>query len=133
MMGLTPRQDKAWRYIAMRMIRGGIAPTLEEIAGHIGVKTRSGAHAVLERLEARGKIRRLRQQARAIEVLEWPPHGPSCPHCGNSLHNWRHAGEVAENVVENARKRLVTRADCAKNKAAPEDVGASTRGLTEAT
>lgn len=47
-----------------------IAPSIREIADHLGLKSLNRAHRLLKALEERGKIKRLPRRARAIEVIE---------------------------------------------------------------
>lgn len=84
---LTPKQAAAMRFLQATIDGSGTSPTLAEICGHIGLKSKSGAHRLLEGLEKRGYIRRRPSAARAIEILhrvvDAPPPGgpPICPHC----------------------------------------------------
>lgn len=68
--GLTPRQKELLRYID-QYIRdtGGVGPSLQEMAESLGYKFRSSIHPMLKSLEAKGHIRRLTWQARAIEIV----------------------------------------------------------------
>lgn len=51
----------------------GVAPTFEEMKQALGVASKSGIHRLVCALEERGRIRRLRDRARAIEVIAAPP------------------------------------------------------------
>lgn len=82
-MGLTHQQASAFSFIQERLARSRVAPSIPEIAVGIGLspKSKSVVSAVLEALEERGLIRRLRRRARAIEIVG---RGASrCPHCFN--------------------------------------------------
>ena len=69
--GLTIIQSKALQFIRdYKAANGGIAPTLDDLKEHLGMKSRSGAHRVVERLIARGSLRKLPRQARALEIVE---------------------------------------------------------------
>lgn len=72
----TERQQAALRFIhGYQLAHGGMSPTVREIAAGIGSKGIGATHDVLCELEGRGKIRRLCNRNRAIEVL----HAPSIP------------------------------------------------------
>ena len=55
---LAPVQRQTLEYLRNFMADKGYAPTLKDIAEHIGVKSISTAHFHLERLESKGFIRR---------------------------------------------------------------------------
>lgn len=66
----TPRQMEALRFIAGHLeAHGGISPTLAQIRGSLGFASKSSVVRVLDALEERGHIRRLRGRHQAIEVL----------------------------------------------------------------
>ena len=70
----TGRQLDALRFIVgYQDAHDGISPTTEEIGAAIGLTSRSGASRLLTCLEERGRIRRLPNRARAIEVLVGVP------------------------------------------------------------
>lgn len=71
-MGLTEVQAKALTFIRRRVAAGGVAPTYAEIAEALGIKSKSGAHRVVDELEERGHVRRLPRRRRALEVVTWP-------------------------------------------------------------
>ena len=50
----------------------GYAPSFEEMADALNVASKSNIHRLLDALEERGFIRRLRHRSRAIEVLRMP-------------------------------------------------------------
>jgi len=77
MIGLTPRMRELLVYIQTREL----CPSFEEMRKALGLGSRSGVFRLLEALEERGFIRRLRNRARAIEVLvdEAPPIAPPPP------------------------------------------------------
>lgn len=71
MIGLTPRQAELLRFIrGYQIARGGVGPTLRECARALGLKSESSAHRLVERLEERGALRRLRNWERSIEALQ---------------------------------------------------------------
>lgn len=71
MIGPTRRQRDVLNYIERYQAeRGGVSPTMAEIAAHLGTSLSRGRVAeLLKGLEARGLIRRLKYRARAIEII----------------------------------------------------------------
>jgi SOS-response transcriptional repressor LexA len=70
MMGLTERQKAALDFIAHRLATTAIAPTVAEIARHMG-GSKGNAHAVITALVERGHLRRLPRRAQALEVVRY--------------------------------------------------------------
>lgn len=71
MIGLTEQQAALLRFIAgYQTAHGGVSPTMQECARGIGTRSKSNVLALLDRLEERGAIRRLRFLVRAIQVVE---------------------------------------------------------------
>lgn len=67
---LLPRQREALRFITGYLeAHDGIAPSQREIGEGIGIKSRASVMRLLDGLQLRGAIRRLRRRVRAIEVL----------------------------------------------------------------
>jgi SOS-response transcriptional repressor LexA len=67
----TSRQLRLLRFIRGYLLAKGYSPCLDEMReamGSVG-KSKSGIACMLDGLEERGHIRRLRQRARAVEVL----------------------------------------------------------------
>lgn len=69
-MNLTARQLETLDFIKSYIERNRIAPSFEEIADHLGLKSKSGVHRIIAALEQRGRIRKIPFCARAIKVLE---------------------------------------------------------------
>lgn len=69
-MGLTQRQEECFDFIVGYLDGKLKAPSLDEIQDFLGLRSKSGAHRIVKELEDRGLIRRLPNQARAIEVVE---------------------------------------------------------------
>lgn len=69
---LTLRQKRVLDFIKAKVSAGGIAPSFQEIADHMGVKSKSAIYNALAILEHKGFVRRLRGRARAIEVIDRP-------------------------------------------------------------
>jgi len=80
MISLTPKQEKLLRFIESRQ---PVSPSMREMAEALGYKGWERGHglssisSLLDQLEYRGRIRRLRNRARAIEVLQ--PLTPVAP------------------------------------------------------
>lgn len=111
---LTARQQDLLRWIAARTNDTGVAPTFVEMREFMNVSSNSTINSFLEQLEDRGYIRRLRNKARAIEVLSAP--GRKCKLCGALM--WSNAGDAhglpkaarrldaANSAAPGSRKRL---------------------------
>lgn len=70
---LTQAQAKLLRFIATYASEhAGVPPTLAEMAAGVGVRGKGAVHRILEILEGRGFIRRVRNAARGIEVVRMP-------------------------------------------------------------
>ena len=67
---ITRRQKQVVDFVQKYLRRHGYAPSLEEIAGHLGVASLATVHKHLTRLEGRGVIRRRAHQSRSLEVLD---------------------------------------------------------------
>ena len=69
---LTPKQHKLLMYIDEFIKSNGHSPSFEEMKEAVGLKSKSGIHALINSLEERGFIRKLAHKARALEVLKMP-------------------------------------------------------------
>lgn len=65
---LTARQQQLLAFIDSC----AVAPTYDEMRAGLGLKSKSGVHRLVDQIEERGFIRRLRGKARAIEVVRRP-------------------------------------------------------------
>lgn len=65
---LTVRQKDCLGIIAKRISDDGIAPSFHEMRGALGLSSLNSVHRLVDGLEERGMIRRIRDRARAIEV-----------------------------------------------------------------
>lgn len=68
-MGLTEMQYKCLDIIETYIADTGRPPSFDEMTEGLGLKSKSGVHRIVAGLEERGRIRRLPNRARAIEVL----------------------------------------------------------------
>ena len=69
---LTPKQHKLLIYIDNFIKETGHCPSFEEMKEAVGLKSKSGIHALLNSLEERGFVRKLAHKARALEVIKLP-------------------------------------------------------------
>jgi SOS-response transcriptional repressor LexA len=69
---LTQRQKEMYDFIRAYYAKHGIAPSFMEMMDATGRSSKSGVHRVLVALEERGFIRRMRDRARAIELVPDP-------------------------------------------------------------
>ncbi len=69
---LTPKQHSLLMYIDSFIKETGHCPSFEEMKEAVGLKSKSGIHALLNSLEERGFIRKLAHKARALEVIKLP-------------------------------------------------------------
>ena len=75
--GLTPRQRDALAFIARYQGANESAPSLQEIADDLGMRSKSQAHYIVRKLEQRGAIRRLHGQRRSIRIIRPAPGRPA--------------------------------------------------------
>jgi SOS-response transcriptional repressor LexA len=116
---LTQRQRQVLDFlIDFTRANRGVSPSYDEVAAHLGFKSKSNTHRVLGDLEKRGFIRRLPNRVRAVEVLRTPDGSPT-PHKGSELRAarelvFRMSGYInahnptpeGERLVEEARRYL---------------------------
>jgi repressor LexA len=69
---LTPRQTQVLDVISEWILAGRGAPTVREIAAHIGVKSPNAVYDFLTSLERKGYIRRTPGKSRNIELAAMP-------------------------------------------------------------
>jgi len=70
---LTKRQKEILDFIKFYTKKNDYSPTIEEIAGHLGVSSVSTVHEHLKKMADNGYIRREEHQPRAIEILSSEP------------------------------------------------------------
>ncbi len=68
---LTPKQMEVFDFLKNFVRKKGFPPTLREIASHFGLKGPRGPQKVLNILERKGYIRKIRGESRAIEILRF--------------------------------------------------------------
>ncbi|MDR1026297.1 MAG: transcriptional repressor LexA [Lactobacillus sp.] len=74
---LTPKQYKLLMFIKKTLQEKGVSPSFDEMKEAVGLKSKSGIHALIEALNERGFIRKLPHKARALEVIKSPKLKPS--------------------------------------------------------
>ena len=74
---LTVKQYKLLMFINKVTKETGCCPSFDEMKDAIGLKSKSGIHALISALEERDFIRKLPHKARALEVLRLPKFKPS--------------------------------------------------------
>lgn len=73
---LTPKQYKLLMFIDNTIKESGCCPSYEEMKEAVGIKSKSGIHALIDELIERDFIRKLPHKARALEVLKIPRFKP---------------------------------------------------------
>ena len=73
---LTPKQYKLLMFIDNSIKENGCCPSFEEMKEAVGIKSKSGIHALIEELIDREFIRKIPHKARALEVLKTPRFKP---------------------------------------------------------
>src|SRR5258708_17108136 len=69
---LTRKQYELLRFISERLKESGVPPSFDEMKDALDLRSKSGIHRLITALEERGFLRRLRNRARAIEVIKLP-------------------------------------------------------------
>lgn len=73
---LTEKQYRLLLYINKVSRETGTCPSFDEMREAIGLKSKSGIHALVSSLEERNFLRRLPHKARALEVIHMPRFKP---------------------------------------------------------
>ena len=71
---LTPKQYKLFQFIEKTLHEQKVSPSFEEMKEYMGLKSKSGIHRMIAGLEAKGYVRHLPNQARALEVIPRQPN-----------------------------------------------------------
>src|SRR3989442_15594009 len=72
---LTKRQKELLDFLRTYIAEHGYAPTLDEIGRHFALGSLATVHKHLTNLERKGRIRRLANHSRALELTEVPAAG----------------------------------------------------------
>lgn len=67
-MGLTERQAELLAFIKTRIATNGVAPSYDEMAEHLQLRSRGNLHDLICALVERGALNRLPGKARALSV-----------------------------------------------------------------
>ena len=70
---LTPKQRRLLLFINHYIQRHGMCPNYNDMAAAIGAKSRGHITAMIDRLEARGFVRRIPNVSRSIEIVRLEP------------------------------------------------------------
>ena len=73
---LTEKQYNLLMFINKMNKETGRCPSFDEMKEAVGLKSKSGIHALINALEERNFIRRLKHRARALEVIRLPRFKP---------------------------------------------------------
>ncbi|MBR2299935.1 MAG: transcriptional repressor LexA [Alphaproteobacteria bacterium] len=73
---LTEKQHKLLMFINKTLKETGCSPSFDEMKNAVGLKSKSGVHALISSLQERGFIKKLPHKARALEVLKLPKSKP---------------------------------------------------------
>ncbi|MBR5483065.1 MAG: transcriptional repressor LexA [Alphaproteobacteria bacterium] len=73
---LTPKQYKLLMFIDNTIKEKGCCPSYEEMKEAVGIKSKSGIHALIEELIEREFVRKIPHKARALEVVRIPRFKP---------------------------------------------------------
>lgn len=68
-MRLSRQQARTLKFLRIYIAEFECAPNYDEIAAHLGIKTRSNVFALIEALERKGAIARVPRRARSISIL----------------------------------------------------------------
>lgn len=68
MTGITSRQREALAFIEGYIGSRGFSPNYAEIKEAIGLKSKSGVSRIIDQLEERGRIVRMPNRARSIQI-----------------------------------------------------------------
>lgn len=68
--GLTPRMHETLRFVRGYMTEHGYSPNTDEIREGLRLRSKSGVVRLLDSLEERGAITRIKKRARSIQVLD---------------------------------------------------------------
>ncbi len=74
---LTPKQYNLLMFISKTLKETGCCPSFDEMKDALGLKSKSGIHALIDALVERNFLRKLPHKARALEVLRLPKLKPS--------------------------------------------------------
>ena len=91
---LTQKQRRLFELIESGINDDGVCPSYEELRVMLGLSSKSSVHSMMNALENRGYIRRLRYKARAVEILK--PSGTD--HAGLTMPKPRRYSDVVYDI-----------------------------------
>lgn len=65
---MTPQQKRALDFIRYQIETTGVAPSFEDLAWHLGLKSKSGVHRIVHRLAEAGHLILEPHRARAMRL-----------------------------------------------------------------
>jgi repressor LexA len=71
--GVTPKQHRLLQFLRDRESQGLPAPSLDEMAAAVDIRSKSGAHRLVEGLVERGYVRRIARRGRSVRVVDRAP------------------------------------------------------------
>ena len=74
---LTEKQYKLLMFVNKVIKETGFSPSFDEMKNAVGLKSKSGIHALIEALVERNFVKKLPHKARALEVVRMPKLKPS--------------------------------------------------------
>ncbi|WP_395021569.1 LexA family protein [Dongia sp.] len=77
--GMTPQQHRLLQFLYEREAQDLPAPSLQEMAAALGLKSKSGVHRLLAGLEERGHVRRTPLRRRSVQVVYWKQGAAPAP------------------------------------------------------
>ena len=80
---LTQRQHDLLVYINSYITDHGISPSYDDMRAGLGLRSKSGIHRLISALVERGFLRRMKNRARALEVLKLPDSAQGRPSAGS--------------------------------------------------
>ncbi len=93
---LTPKQYNLLMFISKTIKETGCCPSFDEMKDALGLKSKSGIHALIDALVERNFLRKLPHKARALEVLRLPKLKPSSIIAEEKLKEEALAGSTVE-------------------------------------
>jgi len=68
--GLTKNQQRVLKFLKQQIEKKNHVPTIREIGDHLGITSPNGVAGLLNRIEAKGMIKRTKNRARSIELTK---------------------------------------------------------------
>lgn len=103
MIGLTAKQAEALRFITDYLDRsGGIAPSFDEMKQALGLASKNGVWRLMDALEEKGHIVRLKHRARALQVVTPETPKPAEVVCEAIMRRAAEAGLISPSAPRTA-------------------------------